>query len=69
MEKKTVTEIQIDDTLYVVTSACSETATEPIKKKLERLILQHVSDTQSYQNSSDNRLAMCLKQSEYSTYQ
>jgi hypothetical protein len=38
MGKKTVIETQIGNTLYIVTSQCSLTATETIEKKLERLI-------------------------------
>ncbi|GHU53414.1 hypothetical protein FACS1894132_05490 [Clostridia bacterium] len=68
MYGKNITETQIGKTTYIVTSECSSTASETLEKKLERLILRHVSDTESYQDSSDNRLAMCPKQSEYGTY-
>ena len=48
MGKKTVTETRIGNTLFIVTSECSPTATETIEKKLERLISRHFSDTNSY---------------------
>ena len=38
MGKKTVTETQIGNTLFIVTAECSPTAKETIEKKLERLI-------------------------------
>ena len=65
MHKKTVTETQIGNTLYIVTAECSPTATETIEKKLERLICRHFSDTNSYQPVRDKHLAMYSNQSEY----
>ena len=41
MGKKTITEMQIGNTLFIVTSECSPAATETIEKKLERLIYRH----------------------------
>lgn len=67
METKTVTETQIGKTLFIVTAECSPTATEIIEKKLERLILRHISDTKSYQAKGENQLAMYSSQSEYGT--
>jgi hypothetical protein len=49
MDGKNVTETQIGNTTYIVTSECSPNAMETVKKKLERLICRHISDTQSYQ--------------------
>ena len=48
-----ITETEINGTLYLVTAECSETATETIEKKLERLICRHASDTDSYQSNID----------------
>ena len=59
------TEYLIGGTLYIVKSECSPTATETAEKKLERLILRHISDTKSYQKSTAKPLAMCGNQSEY----
>lgn len=67
MNSETVTEIPIGNTLYIVTSKCSPTATETVEKKLERLILRHVSDIKSYQSERDDQLAMYTNQSEYGT--
>ncbi|MEA5050676.1 MAG: transposon-encoded TnpW family protein [Oscillospiraceae bacterium] len=69
MDNKTVTETRIGNVTYIVTSECSPTATETVEKKLERLILRHVSDKKSYQNNTDLSLAMCADKSEYVTYQ
>ena len=44
MDNKTVTETKIGNVTYIVTSECSPTATETLEKKLERLILRHISD-------------------------
>ena len=49
MENKTVTEIRIGRTLYIVTSECSPNATETVEEKLERLILRHVADVEKFQ--------------------
>lgn len=68
MEKKTVTEKQIGNTLYIITAECSPTATETIEKKLERLICRHLSDTKSYQPECDKQLAMYSNRSEYGSY-
>ena len=65
MDKKTVTETRIGNTLYIVTAECSPTATETVEKKLERLILRHVADTIKLQNKDENRFAKCSDQSEY----
>ena len=65
MDKKTVTETRIGNTLYIVTGECSPTATETVEKKLERLILRHFSDTKRFQNKDENQFAMCANQSEY----
>ena len=67
MGKKTVTETQIGNTLYIVTSECSPAATETIEKKLERLICQHFSDAQCYPPERDKSLAVYSNQSEYGT--
>ena len=67
MGNKTVTETQIGNITYIVTSVCSPNATETVEKKLERLILRHVSDTKSYQYKCENQLAMYSKPSEYGT--
>ena len=65
MEKKTVTETRIGNTLFIVTAECSPTATETIEKKLERLICRHFSDTNSYPTERDKQLDMYSNQSEY----
>ena len=65
MGKKTVTETRIGNTLFIVTSECSPTATETIEKKLERLISRHFSDTNSYQPKHDKQLAMYSNESQY----
>ena len=65
MEKKTVTETQIGNTLFIVTSECSPTATETIEKKLERLICRHFSDTKSYLPERGKQLALHSDQSQY----
>ena len=51
MENKTVTEIRIGRTLYIVTSECSPNATETVEEKLERLILRHVADVEKFQTA------------------
>ena len=65
MDKKTVTETRIGNTLYIVTAECSPTATETVEKKLERLILRHVADAIMLQNKDENTFAKCSDQSEY----
>lgn len=65
MEKKTVTETKIGNTLFIVTSECSPTATETIEKKLERLICRHFSDTKSYPLERGKQLAVHSDQSQY----
>ena len=65
MDNKTVTEMRIGKTLYIVTAECSPTATETVEKKLERLILRRFSDTKRFQNKDENSFAMCSDQSEY----
>lgn len=67
MNGKTVTETKIGKTLFIVTSECSPAAIETVEKKLERLILKHVSDTDSYQPKRKKQLAMYSDQSEYGT--
>jgi hypothetical protein len=67
MEKETVTQTQIGNTLFIVAAECSPDATETIEKKLERLIYRRFTDTKSYQRNSGNQLAMCPNQSEYDT--
>jgi len=52
-------EKMIGNTLFVVTSECSSTASETLEQKLERLICRHASDTKSYQNKTPESLAMC----------
>ena len=61
MGQITVTETQIGNTLFIVTSECSPDATETIEKKLERLICRHFSDTKSYRK----QLAVHSNQSQY----
>ena len=65
MDNKTVTETRIGKTLFIVTAECSPTATETLEKKLERLILRHVSDTKRFQEKDENQIAMYSNQSEY----
>ena len=65
MGKKTVTEMRFGNTLIIVTGECSPDATETIEKKLERLILRHVSDLNNYQDDNSNDVALCAKQSEH----
>ena len=65
MVKKTVTEMRFGNTLIIVTGECSPTATETIEKKLERLILRHVSNLKSYQDDNSNDVAMGANQSEH----
>ena len=65
MGNKRVSEIRIGNTTYIVTAECSPTATETVEKKLERLILRHVSDTKRFQNKDENQFAKCSDQSEY----
>ena len=65
MGNKRVSEIRIGNTTYIVTAECSPTATETVEKKLERLILRHVTDAIKLQNKDENRFAKCSDQSEY----
>ena len=65
MDNKTVTDIRIGKTLYIVTAECSPTATETVEEKLERLILSHAADVINLQNKDENTIAMCSNQSEY----
>ena len=65
MGNKRVSETRIGNTTYIVTAECSPNATETVEKKLERLILRHVSDTKRFQNNDENQFAMCTNQSEY----
>ena len=65
MKKKTVTETQVGNTLFIVTSECSPIAKETVEEKLERLICRHLSDTESYQTKRSISLAMYSNQSEY----
>ena len=65
MGNKRVSEMRIGNTTYIVTAECSPTATETVEKKLERLILRHVSDTKRFQNNDENQFAICTNQSEY----
>ena len=69
MDNKAVTETRTGNVTYIVTSECSPTASETVEKKLERLILRHVSDKKSYQKNTELSLAMCADKSEYVTYQ
>ena len=55
--KENITDIKIGNTLFIVTSECSPTATETIENKLERLLSRHFSDTISYQPKHGNQLA------------
>ena len=65
MDNKTVTEIRIGKTLYIVTAVCSPTARETVEQKLERLILSHAADVISLENTEEDAVAMCSDQSEY----
>lgn len=67
MGKKTVTETQIGNTLFIVTSECSPTATETIQKKLERLICRHFASAKSYPQERDLQLDVSVNQSEHGT--
>ena len=58
---KTVTEMRFGNTLIIVTGERSPTATDTIEKKLERLILRHVSDLNNYQDDNSNDVALCGK--------
>jgi len=49
MNSRAVTETRIGNVTYIVTSECSPTATETVEQKLERLIMRHVLDKESYQ--------------------
>ena len=64
MGKKTVTETRIGNTLFIVTSECSPTATETIEKKLERLISRHFSDTNCWQPERNKQLAIITGRSD-----
>ncbi len=68
IEMETVTTHRIGGKLYFVTSKCSPAATETIEKKLERLILRHISDKKSYQSSDDIPLELGKKVREYGTH-
>lgn len=68
MDNKTVTETRIGNVTYIVTSECSPTATETVEKKLERLILRHISDKKCSPFCINKPLAMCENKSEYGTY-
>ena len=68
MGMKTVTETRFRNTLIIVTGECSPTATETIEKKLERLILRHISDKKCSPFCINKPLAMCENKSEYGTY-
>ena len=65
MEKQTIRETRFGNTLIIVTREYNPTATETIEKKLERLILRHVSDLNNYQDDNSNDVALCGKQSEH----
>ena len=65
MGNKTVTETQIGNITYIVTSECSPNATETVEKKLERLICRHFSDTKSYLPECGKQLAVHSNQSQY----
>ena len=67
LDNKRVSEIRIGNTTYIVTAECSPTATETVEKKLERLILRHVSDIKKFQENAENQFAMCTNQSEHGT--
>ena len=68
MDNKAVTETRIGNVTYIVTSECSPTASETVEKKLERLILRHVSDKKCSPFYINKPLAMCENKSEYGTY-
>jgi len=57
MEKKTVTEMRIGNTLIIVTRECSPNATETIQEKLERIMLRHLPDLKNYQDIDNKELA------------
>ncbi len=65
MEHKT--QKQVGNTVFILTSECSGTATETVVQKLERLICRRVSDTKSYQVNRGTALAMCETIREYGT--
>ena len=65
LDNKRVSEIRIGNTTYIVTAECSPTATETVEKKLERLILRHVSDIKLFHDNVENQFAMCTNQSEH----
>ena len=67
MDSKTVTETRIGKTLFIVTAECSPTATESVEKKLQRLILRHISDIKRFHDNDENQFAMCTNQSEHGT--
>ena len=67
MKKKTVTETQIGNTLFIVTSECSTSATETIEKKLERLICRRFHSSKSYPQVRDIQLDESSNQSEHGT--
>ena len=68
MGKKTVTEMRFGNTLIIVTREYNPNATETIEKKLERLILRHISDKKCSPFCINKPLAMCENKSEYGTY-
>ena len=68
MDNKTVTETHIGNVTYIVTSECSPTATETVEKKLERLILRHISDKKCYPFCINKPLSMSENKREYGTY-
>ena len=57
--REKVTETQIGNTLFIVTSVCADDATETVEQILERLILQHASDAKWYQPGLDSSLDTC----------
>jgi hypothetical protein len=63
--RKSVTQVILGKTFFIVTSECSPNAKETIDKKLERLILRHAADAKSYRRKSGGNLAMFENQSEY----
>ena len=68
MKAKNTTETRIGNVTYSGTSECSPTATETVEKKLERLILRHISDKECSPFCINKPLAMCENKSEYGTY-
>jgi len=68
MSSKSVTEMCVGNVTYIVTSECLPTATETLEKKLERLILRHVSEKKCSPFCINKPLAMCENKSEYGTY-